>query len=131
MVSCEDRELGGSDPSIYQDDSDRDPTYVQVWAACPNCLRLLCWTHFNKDGTCNQMHLVSPALKIQGNVEVPKQFIVDGSSKENVADLLVKKRDSKKKTSQLRNEGLGYISYKTKKEVPARKSTKARCISSM
>ncbi|CAG9762540.1 unnamed protein product [Ceutorhynchus assimilis] len=142
MVSDKNQELSNSEP-LYQDDSNRDRPSVQhcevprcedeVWAACPNCLRLLCWTHFIEDGTCDKMHSLLPAVAKQSIVEtrIPEQFVVEGNSRENDSDLFVKKRENmKRKASQLRNRGEAYISYKTKKEVPARRVDRSRCDSS-
>ncbi|CAG9760382.1 unnamed protein product [Ceutorhynchus assimilis] len=100
MISEENQEISNSEPTVYKDDSNKDRPYVQhcevprckdeVWAACPKCLRLLCWTHFIENGTCDKMHSLLPAAAKQNIVEIPEQFVVEGNSRENDSDLFVK-----------------------------------------
>lgn len=127
-----------SEPSEFEDNSDEDPTYVQtcelqfckeeVFSACPHCLKLLCWNHFSNDDSCGCRGVVPNRSTADKVVDVPGNYTVEGNPSEREPDLVMKKKENRKKTAtKMRNLGETYISYKSKKIMPARKILGPRC----
>lgn len=135
--------------SDYLDDSDNDPTYMpgacafkgckeEIFAACNDCLVLLCYDHFVEDVNSCAEHSHSkksnhenkryeqirkePVVCVATETTplVPEMYIVEGEKKEEPQTKKVsvnKQKEAKLK----RNTGKEYISPNTKKVVPKKK----------
>ncbi|CAG9764324.1 unnamed protein product [Ceutorhynchus assimilis] len=121
--------------SDFEPNSDEVPTCVQtcelnfcqeeVWSACPNCSKLLCWDHVVLE-SCDCKGVVPNLGAPKKVVDIPINYTVEGNPSGNETGLVLKKKENTKKTAtEMRN--LGNVSYKSRKIMPARKVLGARC----
>lgn len=120
----------------------------EVYAGCPLCFRYLCHDHL-VNSYCRLDHELVKENTIQNNVTkenqegvgsvpktasanlIPEEYEVEGSNKEagtlDTKTLRKRKPNIRTIAKEKRNRGEEYVSYNTKKLVPARKQLKERC----
>lgn len=89
----------------------------EVFAACPRCLILLCWNHFDNYENCSSHN--RPTVNFQTNIDqrIPEDFTIDGGDDQHTPKN--PPRTNKKLLAKTaKSKGEQYFSPDTKKTVP-------------
>lgn len=93
----------------------------KIFAACLNCLELLCYQHFVNREDCSD-HSDKLPISVQ---DTPEDFVLEGSIREYVIPKR-KRINQQKEKKLLRNSGKGYTQHRSLNLV-APKTMKERC----